>query len=251
MPALTWFALTTTLAFAPQDPEPTPRPEPTAAERPSRSAALRGALLIEDPALDLGDVLIELSCSCEDQVQRLRPALGGTFSYAGLTPGRYTVRARYPGGHVELPLVLEPGRESTVALRIHAAAPPAPSVADDNAAPTPPLRPAGAVATHPRDSGAGLRRYGLGFTVLGTVLGIGGLVAAYHNPCGKDGSKGGNCEVDVRNIVALGLGVTALGSMTGGLISMAVGQALRKRDLDEGRITVQLSPKGAGLRLRF
>jgi hypothetical protein len=99
-------------------------------------------------------------------------------------------------------------------------------------------RPAGAIFDHRDDEGFVLRRVGLGVTIFGSILAIGGVLAAYTNPCGHDGASGSNCEVDTRNVVALTMGVTALGTLTAGITSMSIGHALKKR-------------QQAGLALRF
>jgi hypothetical protein len=107
-------------------------------------------------------------------------------------------------------------------------------------------RPAGAIFEHRHDEGLVLRRVGLGVTIFGTVLAAGGLMAAFSNPCGHDGARGSNCEVDVRNAVALTMGVTALGALTAGITSMAVGHSIRKRQLASG-LALNFNRGGGGL----
>jgi len=108
-------------------------------------------------------------------------------------------------------------------------------------------RPAGAIFDHRDDEGLVLRRVGLGVTIFGTVLAIGGVFAAYTNPCGHDGARGSNCEVDIRNAVALTMGVTALGALTAGITSMSIGHALRKRQLQASGLALRLDRGAAGL----
>lgn len=107
-------------------------------------------------------------------------------------------------------------------------------------------RPAGAIFEHHDDEGLVLRRVGLGVTIFGTILGIGGAVAASTNPCGHDGARGSDCEVDIRNTVALTMGVTALGTLTAGITSMAIGHALRKRQ-QLSAVAFRFGPDGGGL----
>ena len=107
-------------------------------------------------------------------------------------------------------------------------------------------RPAGAIFDHRDDEGLVLRRVGLGVTIFGTVLAVGGLFAAYTNPCGHDGARGSNCEVDIRNAVALTMGVTALGTLTAGITSMAIGHALKKRQ-QLSAVAFRFDPSGGGL----
>lgn len=90
-------------------------------------------------------------------------------------------------------------------------------------------RPAGAIYNPAAEPGVGLRRYGLGATVVGVILGIGGVIAATTNPCGKDGANGSDCISDTRNAVAMSMGVASLGVITGGVIAMSIGQVQRRK----------------------
>lgn len=104
-------------------------------------------------------------------------------------------------------------------------------------------RPAGAVYNPAAEPGVGLRRYGLGVTIVGVVLGIGGVIAANTNPCGKDGANGSDCRSDVRTAVALSMGVASFGLITGGVVSMSLGYAQRRK--------ARLELGSVGLALRF
>jgi hypothetical protein len=140
-------------------------------------------------------------------------------------------------------LLTEPPSDATA---IPAPAVVAPPSASPTLAVTRAPRPAGAIFEHRHDEGFVLRRVGLGVTIFGSVLAVGGVLAAYSNPCGHDGARGSNCEVDVRNSVALTMGVTALGVLTAGITSMAVGHALKKRQLASG-FALRFDRGGGGL----
>jgi hypothetical protein len=90
-------------------------------------------------------------------------------------------------------------------------------------------RPAGAIYNPAAEPGIGLRRYGLGATIVGVIVGIGGVIAANTNPCGKDGARGSDCVSDTRNAVAMSMGVASLGVITGGVIAMSIGHAQRRK----------------------
>lgn len=190
---------------------------PTAA-----SAELGGR--VEGPAgagFDLADVVVELDHPGFAQAQRVRLDLRGEFQFPSLVPGDYTLRVRHAGRVVERPVSLAAGVREHLEIELE----PAPAPADP-----PAPAPAPVVSGAPVDDGQTLRRAGLGVTVLGVVLGIGGAIVAFHNPCGRDGARGSNCETDLRNTVALTLGVASLGTLAGGVSSMAVGQSLKNRE---------------------
>jgi hypothetical protein len=90
-------------------------------------------------------------------------------------------------------------------------------------------RPAGAIYNPAAEPGIGLRRYGLGATIVGVILGIGGVIAANTNPCGKDGANGSDCASDTRNAIAMTMGAASLGVITGGVIAMSIGHAQRRK----------------------
>ncbi|EDM78763.1 hypothetical protein PPSIR1_12298 [Plesiocystis pacifica SIR-1] len=201
----------------------------------------------------LESVRVELECACAGQTQRLRLNIAGAFSFTGLGPGRYTVRAEGVDAEgVEQRAVttieLGPGTQAQLELALEPVAA-APATVPAPALDSPP--PAATLPAPPPEDGKVFRRVGLGVTVLGVVVGIGGTFVAFQAPCGKDGSRGANCETDVRNTLALSSGVLALGAIVGGVSSMAVGQALKRRHrLQYGRehgVSVSASGTGAGL----
>lgn len=236
---------------------PAPPSLPTAG--PGPNALVPGGVAVEPGRIEgsvtlpagvaLQSVRVELECACASQTQRLRLNIAGAFSFTGLGPGRYTVRATGVDAEgVEqravTTLELGPGTQAQLELALEPA-PAVPAPALDS----PP--PAAAPPAPPPEDGKVFRRVGLGVTVLGVVVGIGGTFVAFQAPCGKDGSRGANCETDVRNTLALSSGVLALGAIVGGVSSMAVGQALKRRHRlqygHEHGVSLSASGTGAGL----
>lgn len=113
-------------------------------------------------------------------------------------------------------------------------------------------RPAGAIYNPAAEPGAGLRRYGLATTIAGVVLGLGGVIAATTNPCGKDGANGSDCASDTRNAAAMTMGVGGFGLITGGVVAMSIGHAQgRRARLELAGFGVTLHGGGLQLRARF
>jgi hypothetical protein len=104
-------------------------------------------------------------------------------------------------------------------------------------------RPAGAIHSPTAEPGAGLRRYGLATTIAGVILGLGGVIAANTNPCGKDGASGSDCASDTRNAAAMAMGVASFGLITGGVVAMSIGHAQQRR--------ARLELASFGVTLRF
>jgi hypothetical protein len=124
---------------------------------------------------------------------------------------------------------------------------PAPSLAPKLVQP----RPGGAIYSPMSSPGAGLRRYGLGATIVGVVLGIGGGIAATTNPCGQDGANGSDCRSDIRNAVAMTFAAAGFGFVVGGVTAMAIGHAQRRQArLELAGVGVSLHGHGGALLLR-
>jgi hypothetical protein len=110
-------------------------------------------------------------------------------------------------------------------------------------------RPAGAIYNPAAQPGAGLRRYGLATTIAGVILGLGGVIAATTNPCGKDGAVGSHCGSDTRNAVAMMMGAASFGLITGGVVAMSIGHAQQRRARLE-LAGLGITRHGGGLQLR-
>jgi len=86
---------------------------------------------------------------------------------------------------------------------------------------------------------------GVSLTSLSAVLAVGGLLAYYVNPCGEDGSSGGECRTDVRTQWGTGLVVAGGAGVVAGVTMMAVGHH-RKIKMMPG---VEMNRRSASLSL--
>ena len=248
-------ALATVVSVEPPAELSTPTAEAMPVERSAEAARIEGRVICE--GVDKGEVLVELAAVGSEPgsgVTRMRLDLNSAFAFYAVTPGRYSLRARHGSLVRNTQLDLAAGDELEVELVLCA---PVPAIARGPERPALPAtrRPRGAIWSHAGDEGLAMRRFGLATTVVGTVLATGALVVAFHNPCGRDGASGADCRVDLRNTAALGLGITALGSLTAGVTLMAVGQTVARRDPTRSRPGARaqlhwgldLHPGGSGL----
>lgn len=209
---------------------------------PSERARVRGVVRAEGEAtLDLAAITIELACSsCGRPVARVRPDLAGGFEFWGLEPGAHRLTLTIEGRTIVRELSLAAGEEHALTLIVGPEPPPPERAAAIQPAPAPAPAPTPARL----DPGQPLRRGGLAATVVGTSLGIGAILIASLAPCGKDGTRGANCEVDVRNTAALATGLAAAGVLTAGIVAMALGRSMQ-RERVSGSFALQ--PGGGSL----
>jgi hypothetical protein len=86
-------------------------------------------------------------------------------------------------------------------------------------------------------------------TSLGGGLLVGGLLAVTLNPCGEDGSTGGNCRSDLRTAWGIGLSSVGGAGVGTGITMIAVGRRQRLR-LRPG-VDVKVGRAGLTLQGRF
>jgi hypothetical protein len=214
------------------------------------TARLRGSVRGEGFELELSTVTLELACiDCTRAPARVRPDLRGEFEFWGIEPGAYRLTVEQQGRTSERELTLTAHEDASIELVIARPAPmlELPDEVVDSLAPDDPLR----RYARPRDEGQTLRRAGLATTVLGAALGIGGVLVATLAPCGHDGTRGANCDIDIRNTVGLVLGVSAAGALTAGIVSMVLGRSLQRRQRIEAGFTAQRGSGGLVLVGRF
>ncbi len=251
---LSWrvFAILVAAMLAGEPPRLPPAPAsppggtPPIEVRPSRSAVeaarLSGTLRGEDFELDLREVTLELACiDCTRPATRVRPDLRGGFEFWGLEPGGYRLIITAGARTSERELELAAGEAARLELVIASASasPESPTEL------TPPKERGPEPRPRPQDQGAALRRAGLATTVVGSAMAVGGVLVASLAPCRHDGTTGANCDVDVRNTVALVLGVAAAGTLTAGIVSMVLGRSLqREQRLAAG---IAFDRRGGGL----
>lgn len=214
------------------------------------SARLHGVVRGEDFVLELSTVTLELACiDCTEAPARVRPDLQGEFEFWGIEPGTYRLIVEQQGRTSERELTLTADQQANIELVVPRP-PPMPELPAelvDSLAADDPLR----RHARPRDEGETLRRAGLATTVLGSALGIGGVLVATLAPCGRDGTQGADCNVDIRNTVALVLGVSAVGALTAGIVSMALGRSYQRRQQIEAGLTAGRGSGGLVLVGRF
>ncbi|MFV8749842.1 hypothetical protein ACNOYE_04775 [Nannocystaceae bacterium ST9] len=212
------------------------------------SARIGGVVRGDGYDLELGSVTLELAClDCDRAATRVRPDLRGAFEFWGLAAGEYrlVVEQRFDTRveqTSERTLTLAADEQATLELVI-ARPPPRPELPAELVGSLPADDPRR--QTPVQDQGQTMRRVGLGVTVVGAAMGIGGVLVATVPPCGRDGSRGADCQVDIRNTIALILGVSAAGALTGGIVSMVVGRSLGRQSRFQAGIAPQR--RGAGL----
>lgn len=216
--------------------------------RASDHARVRGLVRGEGTStLELDEVTLELACEgCGREALRVRPDLAGAFEFWGLAPGRHRLTLRVGTRSVVRELELAAGEEHVLSLIVPAAAPaPAPSLAPDTPPPAADTRP-----TERSDPSLPLRRGGLAATIVGGTMGVGALLFATVVPCGEDGTRGADCDVDVRNTVALAMGLASAGTLTAGLVALGLGRAQRREQISAGFV-VQRGGGGLVVLTRF
>ena len=90
---------------------------------------------------------------------------------------------------------------------------------------------------------------GVAATSLGGALVVGGLLAVTLNPCGDDGSTGGDCRNDLRTAWGIGLSSVGGAGVGTGITMIAVGRRQRLR-LRPG-VDVEVGRAGLSLHGRF
>jgi hypothetical protein len=243
--------LASTLALACSLP-PVPSGPPGVAPievRASEQARVRGVVQPEHAdTLELDEVTLELACTgCGREAARVRPDLAGAFEFWGLAPGRHRLTLRVGPRSFVRELELAAGEEHVLTLVVPAPAPvPAPVLAPA----TEPLVPADARPSERSDPSLPLRRGGLAATIVGSTMGVGALLFATVVPCGQDGTRGADCDVDVRNTVALAMGLASAGTLTAGLVALGLGRAQRREQIAAG-LVVQRGGGGLVVLTRF
>jgi hypothetical protein len=224
--------------------------EPIVIPPATATARLHGTVRGEDFELELSTVTLELECiDCTRAPARVRPDLRGEFEFWGIEPGAYRLIVEQQGRTTTRELTLAADEHASIELVIPRPppVPELPAELADSLAPADPLR----AHARPRDEGQTLRRAGLATTVLGTALGIGGVLVATMPPCGNDGTRGANCDVDIRNTIGLVLGVSAAGAVTAGVVSMVLGRSLQRQQRIEAGIMARRGSGGLVLVGRF
>lgn len=217
--------------------------------RASDQARVRGLVQGEGTStLELDEVTLELACEgCGREALRVRPDLAGAFEFWGVPPGRHRLTVRVGTRSVVRELELAAGEEHQLTLVVPAASPaPAPALAPD----TPPPAPLDTRPTERSDPSLPLRRGGLAATIVGGTMGVGALLFATVVPCGEDGTRGADCDVDVRNTVALAMGLASAGTLTAGLVALGLGRAQRREQISAG-LVVQRGGGGLVVLTRF
>lgn len=239
-------ALALSLALPPVPPGP-PGVAPIVIEAgpsPRAQARVQGRVQAEgEAALDLSTVSLELECSggCGRPAARVRPDLSGAFELWRIEPGRHRLTLHVGPRSFVHELELAPGEERVITLVVPEVEPPPPSLPASR-----PSAPPQTAAARERmaDPGQPLRRGGLAATIVGSTMGVGALLFATLVPCGKDGTRGADCDVDVRNTVALAMGLASAGTLTAGLVALGLGRAQRREHVSAG---VALQRGGGGL----
>lgn len=217
--------------------------------RASDQARVRGLVQGEGTStLELDEVTLEIVCEgCGREALRVRPDLAGAFEFWGLAPGRHRLTLRVGTRSIVRELELAPGEEHVLTLVVPAAAPaPAPALAPD----TPSPAPAETRPSERSDPSLPLRRGGLAATIVGSTMGVGALLFATVVPCGEDGTRGADCDVDVRNTVALAMGLASAGTLTAGLVALGLGRAQGREQISAG-LVVQRGGGGLVVLTRF
>lgn len=200
---------------------------------PRADARVRGIVQAEgEEPLDLSTITIELACSgigCGREPLRVRPDVSGAFELWKVAAGRHRLTLRVGARSFEHELELAAGEERVVTLVVPKLEVPAPSLASE-----PAVRAQPHASSRAPDPGQPLRRGGLAATIVGGTMGVGALLFATLVPCGKDGTRGADCDVDVRNTVALAMGLASAGTLTAGLVAMGFGRALRREQVAAG-----------------
>jgi hypothetical protein len=234
-------------------PVPSGPPGVAPIEVPAREQArVRGVVQAEGAGvLELDEVTLELACAgCGREAARVRPDLAGAFEFWGLAPGRHRLTLRVGTRTFVRELELAAGEEHAITLVVPAlaAAPlPLPTLPTPDPEPSPSLHPRAAEAS---DLSQPLRRGGLAATIVGGTMGVGALLFATVVPCGEDGTRGADCDVDVRNTVALAMGLASAGTLTAGLVALGLGRAQRREQIAAG-LVVQRGGGGLVVRMRF